>query len=88
MAACAEVAKTFNRIVPSFLWKGQWISAHAWVAFIRTHKDMKDVDIATFNRAMKPVSSAVSSMADTGSTVLVCRHDHRRHKASRGAGQP
>jgi hypothetical protein len=54
-----DILNEFNKIAPSFLWKGQWISMDEWTKYIKASKGMEKVNVKEVNRSLAKISATV-----------------------------
>jgi hypothetical protein len=53
----------YQKLAPSFLWKGQWISADKWTKYIKASKGMESANVQDVNRVLKRLAVSVDSFA-------------------------
>jgi hypothetical protein len=57
-----DILNEFQKIAPSFLWKGQWISADEWTKYIKASKGMESTNVSDVNKVLKRLAATVGPL--------------------------
>jgi hypothetical protein len=59
MVTFKDILNEFKKLEPTFLWRGQWISADEWTKYIKAAKGMDKVNVKEVNRSLAKISATV-----------------------------
>jgi hypothetical protein len=71
MAPRIDILNVFNKIVKTFLWKDQWISADEWTKHIKTWHGMQTVTVEEVNRVLMKEAATVSEFISAAKPKLL-----------------
>jgi hypothetical protein len=57
-----DILNAFQKNAPSFLWKGQWISADEWTKYIKASKGMERANVSDVNKVLKRLAATVGPL--------------------------